>query len=305
MKPIKDIHLSKDMKVTELSSQLASSGFMAQHFGEAVQILREAEKEDATLFLSFTSNMAASGLRGIFADLAARKKIAAIITSSGSIDEDLIRSSQPYLQGSFEADDEQLAKQGMNRMGNILVPNQGYEWLDDFSAASLEKIYQKKKELATNELLKEIGLLVNSKDSFVHQAAINGIPIFCPGITDGSFGMQLSFFGQKHPDFKVDVLKDFNNLLALAMGAKKSACIILGGGVAKHHTIIANILSGGFDYAVYVNSSSPYHGSLSGATTSEAKSWGKIKPGARSVTIFGDAMFIFPLLVASVDELML
>ena len=60
------------------------------------------------------------------------------------------------------------------------------------------------------------------------------------------------------------------------MAAEKTLGIILGGGIAKHHTIISNILKG-LDYAVYVNSSSPYHGSLSGATTSEAKSWGKIK----------------------------
>ena len=90
-------------------------------------------------------------------------------------------------------------------------------------------------------------------------------------------------------------------MAAKKRGSGKVGAIILGGGVAKHHTIISNILGGGLDYAIYVNSSSPYHGSLSGATTSEAKSWGKISEDARDITIYGDASVIFPLLIASND----
>ena len=60
----------------------------------------------------------------------------------------------------------------------------------------------------------------------------------------------------------------------------------MGGGIAKHHTIISNLINNGFDYAVYVNSSSPYHGSLSSATTQEAKSWGKIKEELELVPSF-------------------
>ena len=78
----------------------------------------------------------------------------------------------------------------------------------------------------------------------------------------------------------------------------------MGGGISKHHTIISTLMSGGFDYAVYVNSSSPYRGSLSSATTEEAKSWGKIKKDAKSVTVHGDAAIIFPLIIASVDQVL-
>jgi len=84
---------------------------------------------------------------------------------------------------------------------------------------------------------------------------------------------------------------------------KKTAGIILGGGISKHHTIISNLINGGFDYVVYVNSNSPYRGSLSSATTEEAKSWGKIKDNAKSITIHGDAAIVFPLIIASIDDL--
>ena len=129
MEEIKDIKIKKDMTVKELTRQFASSGFQAQNLGKAIEILKEARKSNAKTFLSFTSNMAASGLRGIFIDMIKNKKVDVIITSSGSIDEDLIRSKMPYLQGNFDADDQKLGEQGINRMGNIFVPNNRYEFL--------------------------------------------------------------------------------------------------------------------------------------------------------------------------------
>jgi len=302
MKEIKDIKIIKDMKVKDLTSQLADSGFQAQNLGKAIEIVNDMFKEDAGIFLSFTSNMAASGLRGIIISLIKSGKIAAIITSSGSIDEDIIRSTKPYLQGSFEADDLKLGREGINRMGNIFVPNDRYQYLEEFSIKVLEEIYKNKKTYTPSELLAEVGKKIEG-DSFIKAASENNVKIFCPGITDGAFGMQLSFFKQKNKDFEVDVVSDFNKIMDQVMKYEKTGGIILGGGIAKHHTIISNLMNGGFDYAVYVNSNSPYRGSLSSATTEEAKSWGKIKENAKSVTIHGDAAIIFPLLIASVENL--
>jgi len=301
MEEIKDIKIKKDMTVKELTKQLASSGFQAQNLGKAIEILKEARKNNAKTFLSFTSNMAASGLRGIFIDMIKNKKVDVIITSSGSIDEDLIRSKMPYLQGSFEADDQKLGEQGINRMGNIFVPNDRYEFLEKEVKIVLEKIYSRKNELTASELLKEVGKEWKYENSFIYQAAINNVDIFCPGITDGSFGMQLAFFKKKNNDFRIDLLNDLSKVIEIASNANKKCGLILGGGIAKHHTIISTLIGGGFDYAVYVNSSSPYHGSLSSATTQEAKSWGKIKENAKSITIHGDAAIIFPLLVSSLE----
>jgi len=299
MKEIKDIKIKENMTVNELTKQLANSGFQAQNLGKAIEILKEAQQNDAKFFLSFTSNMAASGLRGIIIDLIKNKKIDVIVTSSGSIDEDLIRSKIPYLQGSFEVDDIELGKKGINRMGNVFVPNDRYEFLEKELNQILQKIYSRKKELTASELLKEVGSEWKYDDSFTVQAAKNNIPIFCPGITDGSFGMQLTFFKKKNKNFRIDLLTDFQKIIDISNNSERKAGIILGGGISKHHTIISTLMGGGFDYAVYVNSGAPYHGSLSNATTQEAKSWGKIKPGSKSVTIHGDAGIVFPLIVGS------
>lgn len=297
---VDDLRLSGGMSVRELVRQLRSSGFQGQNIGIGAEIISEAKRNNAFTFLSFTSNMAASGLRGIFIDLAKRKKIDAVITTSGSVDEDIIRSTFPYLQGSFEAEDEALGREGINRMGNVFVPNDRYEFLESKSSEIFQSIYNERKTLTVSELLDEVGKRMN-ENSLLYWCSKNSIPVFCPGITDGAFGMQLAFFRQRRNDFIVDGVSDFTRLMGISMGAEKTLAIILGGGIAKHHTIISNIING-LDYAVYVNSSSPYHGSLSGATTSEAKSWGKIKENSKSVTIYGDAAVVFPLLVCATDE---
>ena len=301
MKEIKDIKLSKNMTVKELTKQLADSGFQAQNVGKAIDIIKEMIKNDAAVFLSFTSNMAASGLRGIIISMIKSGKIKAIVTSSGSIDEDIIRAKLPYLQGSFEADDAKLGKEGINRMGNIFVPNDRYEYLEQWTSKVLEGIYKERKSFTPSELLEKIGKKIEGA-SFIKAAAESNVPIYCPGITDGAFGMQLAFFKKKHNDFEIDVLSDFNNIINQTMQYNKTAGIILGGGISKHHAIISSLMNNGFDYAVYVNSSSPYRGSLSSATTEEAKSWGKVKENAKSITIHGDAAVVFPLIAASVEE---
>jgi deoxyhypusine synthase len=61
-------------------------------------------------------------------------------------------------------------------------------------------------------------------------------------------------------------------------------------------------MSGGFDYAVYLTTSHASSGSMSGATTQEAKSWGKIKDDAEAATVNGDVCITFPLMMCSVLE---
>ncbi len=302
--PIRDIRLHKGITVAELVGQLKNSGFQTHNIGVAAEIMDEMAKSKATIFLSFTSNISASGIRGIIIDLVKGKKVHALVVSSGALDEDIARAKMPYFQGTFEADDAELGKKGINRMGSIFVPNENYGYLEEKITEILGKIYagSTSKEFTATEIIRRLGMHMDTEDSFVYHAARNGIPIFCPGISDGAVGLQLAFFQQTHSDFKVNELKSAIEAIDFAMEAKKKGkvgAIILGGGIAKHHTIISNILGGGLDYAIYMNSSSPYHGSLSGATTSEAKSWGKISEGAKDVTIFGDASVIFPLLVAS------
>ncbi len=296
---IKGLDISKDITIVEFLKKIKHTGFQATNLGKAVEIIEKMKRDKATIFLAFTSNMASSGLRDIFAYIAKNKLVDVIITSVGSVEEDLIKSEKSFLLGDFELDDVELHKKGINRIGNILVPNDRYEHLEKILQPFFVKMHERQKKtgemISPSELVSELGEMAK-EDSFIYWAAKNKIPIFCPAITDGAFGLQTFFYKQDHKDFGIDVTADMQRLAEIVLQSKKTGAIILGGGVAKHHTIGVNILRDGLDYAVYVTTAGEGDGSVAGARPKEAKSWSKLKEDANSICIEGDATIIFSLL---------
>jgi deoxyhypusine synthase len=290
----------KDLKGFDRES-LLHSGFQATNVGRAIEIIETMKKEKATVFLTFTSNLIASGLRGVITKLCKDKFIDAIITAGGSLDHDLIKSSKDYEIGKFVMDDAELHQKGVNRIGNILVSNECYEYLEGFMMEVFQELYNKEKIISPSEIAKKIGEKTKG-DSFLHWCSKNNIPVFCPGITDSAIGMQAHFFKQKNKDFSIDVTKDMNQLSQIALNAEKTGGIVLGGGISKHHAMGVNLLRGGFDYAVYVTTASPWDGSLSGARTNEGISWGKITEKADHVTVDADATIALPLIMQFLND---
>jgi deoxyhypusine synthase len=82
------------------------------------------------------------------------------------------------------------------------------------------------------------------------------------------------------------------------VNVERSGAWVIGGGISKHFTIGLNLLKQGLDYAVYITTANEWDGSLSGARTREAVSWGKIKEEAKHVTVYGEATTIVPLVYA-------
>mmetsp|Transcript_11536 Transcript_11536/g.13742 ORF Transcript_11536/g.13742 Transcript_11536/m.13742 type:complete len:125 (+) Transcript_11536:1-375(+) len=103
---------------------------------------------------------------------------------------------------------------------------------------------------------------------------------------------------RKPPGIVLDIARDLRRLNEMAMAANNTGMIILGGGVVKHHICNANLMRNGADFSVFVNTACDFDGSDAGAKPDEAISWGKIKMDAEPVKVYGDASFIFPLLVA-------
>lgn len=301
---VKGIKVGKGQSASDLVSKMRNAGLQASELGKAVEVMREMKQSGATVFLTFTSNMVSSGMRELFAQLCEEKFVDVIITSIGSVEEDVIKTRKPFLLGDFNLNDRVLHEKGVNRIGNILVPNDRYvlleKMLKPFFARELAKQKKTGKMLSPSEIIRDLGLSLKDEDSFVFQCAKNGIPVFCPAPTDGAFGLQLFFFKQDNPEFGIDVTGDMKPLSHLVLVSKKTGGIILGGGFAKHHAIGANILRGGFDYAVYVSTASEYDGSLSGAKTKEAVSWGKVKEKAKTAYVEGDASILFPLMMAGI-----
>ena len=151
-------------------------------------------------------------------------------------------------------------------------------------------------------MIDQVGARLDDESSLTYWCHKNKIPMFVPGITDGSFGSQLWMYWQEHRALKIDLFKDEQDLSDIVFDAKETGAIMIGGGISKHHTIWWNQFRGGLDHAIYLTTAQEYDGSLSGAQIREAVSWGKVKENADQVTVEGDATITLPIIVASVLE---
>jgi len=305
MVQVQDFRWTQGMQVKQLVESFAPLGFQSTELARAADVIVKMKKDSAKIFLTFTSNMVTSGLLGFFAQLIELGMADVIVTTVGGIEEDIMKATgEKFSIGSFSVDDVELHEKGINRVGNLFINNESYMNFEDWIVPVLDKLYQKQPRWAVSEMLREIGLILNDEHSILYQAAKHNVPIFCPAITDGAFGFHLYLYQQNHKDFVVDVVKDFGNILFTTTHDDKKAVIALGGSISKHHAILCTLLNGGAEYAVYMTTAHKTSGSMSGATTDEAKSWGKVKDASDVATVIGDVTIMFPLaMIKALEQL--
>jgi len=306
---VRDMRVRKNMSVAELIKEYKKSGgFVSKHLAVGCEILeRMVRDKECVKFLSFPACIIATGIRGIIRDLVRKKAVDVIITTCGTLDHDLARVWCDYYHGTFQANDAELAKKHVHRLGNIFIPQKNYGTIIEKKMQKvLPKIYEevRGRAISTRELVHLIGKHIAEEnragESIIYWCYRNRVPMFVPGITDGAVGLQLWMWWQEHKDFVIDVMRDEQELSDIVFTAKRTGALIIGGGISKHHTIWWNQFKNGLDYAIYVTTAVEYDGSLSGARTREAISWGKINERAKQITIEGDATVLLPLLVANV-----
>jgi deoxyhypusine synthase len=299
---VEDYSFSERMSVNELVLQMEKAwGFTAGKLAVGVRILEDMVRDKKCVkFLSFTGNLVATGARGALKELVKRKLVDVVVTTCGTLDHDVARSWKDYYKGSFVMNDARLREKNINRLGNVLVPNESYGLIiEKKMQVLLQSLFEEGvKEVSSAKLCREIGKRICNESSILYWAAENNVPVFVPGITDGAVGYQTWLFSQDH-DFKLNLLKDSGQLSDIVFSAKKSGALLIGGGISKHHTLWWNQFKDGLDYAVYISTAVEWDGSLSGARPREAVSWGKINKKADKIMIEGDASLVLPIMVSS------
>ncbi|KAG5458966.1 MAG: deoxyhypusine synthase [Olpidium bornovanus] len=92
------------------------------------------------IFLGYTSNLVSSGLRETIRFLVQHSFVDCIVTSAGGIEEDIIKCLGPTYLGDFELPGSQLRSKGLNRIGNLLVPNDNYCRFEDWVMPVLDRM---------------------------------------------------------------------------------------------------------------------------------------------------------------------
>ncbi len=290
-----------DFDFTALLESYATTGFQATQLAEAIDIAERMQEDDATVYLTFTSNIISSGLRETVAYLVREGYVDVIITTSGSLTEDVIKTARPFKMGEWKADEAELREQGINRLGNIYVPSDRYVWLEQYLYDFFADFFAEQKVRTPTDFARELGATLDDEDSVLKQAADNDVPVYCPALTDAEVGNFLYYYKQGYDsEIGIEILDDYDSLIEDGLLSETTGLIAVGGGVPKHHAIMTNLFRGGADYVVYISTGMEGDGSLSGAPPNEAVSWGKIKEAETNYTqIEAEATLVFPLLVAA------
>lgn len=261
----------------------------------------ERPKSNCTIFFSFTSNLISSGIRDTIRFLAKNNMVDVIITTAGGIEEDFIKCLGETYLGDFKLQGKNLRKAGMNRIGNLIIPNDNYCSFEDWIIPIFDQMAEEKEIWTPSEMIhrlgKEIGKLSRGQESVYYWAWKNKIPVFSPALTDGSIGDMLYFHSYKKK-IVLDIVTDLRLLNTIAVQSINTGMIICGGGLIKHHTCNANLMRNGADHAVYINTATEFDGSDSGASPDEAISWGKIKIDAKPVKLVCEVTLVLPLIVS-------
>jgi deoxyhypusine synthase len=142
--------------------------------------------------------------------------------------------------------------------------------------------------------------------SVVASAAKLGVPIYTSSPGDSSIGMNIAWHELMNGStFMIDPNLDVNEVCAIILGGHKNGCVILGGGSPKNFYLqgqptlweVYGIPKGGNDFFIQITTDQVVWGGLSGATPSEAVSWGKVNPGVLPDTVvaYADSTIAFPL----------
>lgn len=343
---VKGVDYSQDsaynMNAKDLIKSMSSMGFQASSLSKACQIIDEMRSwrgehidslpeheqnkgefdadgyQKTTIFMGYTSNLISSGLRDTLRYLVQHKMVSGIVASAGGIEEDLIKCLAPTYMGEFSLPGKPLRDQGMNRIGNLLVPNDNYCKFEEWIVPVLDKVLEEQQAAmeksgangldadsdaiwTPSRLIDRLGKEINDETSVLYWAHKNKIPIFCPALTDGSIGDMLFFhtFKASPQHLRLDIVADIRKVNSMSMEASRAGMLILGGGLVKHHICNACLMRNGADYAVFINTGQEFDGSDAGARPDEAISWGKIKHDANQVKVYADVSLVFPLIVAA------
>ncbi len=298
--------------------QLVDGGFQAFNAGrlsEACHIFTEkmlAPASDTTIGLTVAGALTPAGLGGCVIELMDRGLVDFIISTGANLYHDLHYALNFTLhRGSPFLDDVELYEQGIIRIYDVLFPATVLLETDSYIRDFLVRA-KLTGAMSTAEFHYRLGrdLLDRmpgcEEHSVVARAALAGVPIYTSSPGDSSIGMNIAYHELMNAGtLMIDPNRDVNEVCAIILAGRQNGCVILGGGSPKNFYLqgqptlweVYGIPKGGNDYFIQFTTDQVVWGGLSGATPSEAVSWGKVNPGVLPDTVvaYCDSTIAFPL----------
>lgn len=289
----------------------AKSGFNARRLAEAAKLYAHMIEDGATICLTLAGAMTPIGMSGVVNSLMKAGFIDCIISTGANLYHDMHRPFDlPMKQGDFAVDDDELAETGVARIYDVFIEDEDTLMATDKIILSAMRRVREEGPISTARLHRALGRELKQTARFPHwsmlvTAADLDVPIYTSSPGDSSIAMNLTVPHLFDEPVQIDPLKDVIETAAIVRAASKNGVVVAGGGSPKNfyfqtqptlHQIFYDTTPVGHDYVIQLTTDAPHWGGLSGATISEAKSWGKIQDFRNSVIVYSCASLTLPLL---------
>ncbi|MCX7984479.1 MAG: deoxyhypusine synthase [Bacteroidetes bacterium] len=315
-KPVK-----KNISIIELIEQHFQA-YNAARLSEAARIFVEKMLEpDVTVGMSLTGALTPAGLGGsCVVPLMKAGFVDWIVSTGANLYHDIhFVVGHALHRGSPFVDDRVLRRERVIRIYDILFDYEVLLDTDEYIQTILRSS-EFQKEMSTAEFHYLLGkyiaererMLQTPYESVLGTAYRYQVPVYTSSPGDSSLGMSVAAFSLFDSKIRLNPLADVNETTAIVYNAKqnggKSGLLIFGGGSPKNFMLqtepqiqeILRIKENGHDYFIQITDARPDTGGLSGATPSEAVSWGKVDPHQLPDTVvcYVDSTIAMPILVS-------
>lgn len=320
-KPIERRPIPKSVPIEVLVDNYFHA-YNAGRLREACQLFAGRMLErDVTIGMSLTGALTPAGLGGsCIVPLMKAGFVDWIVSTGANLYHDThFAIGHTLHRGNPFIDDRILRREGVIRIYDILFDYKVLLSTDAFFRTLLRK-EEFQKEMGTAELHYLLGRYVRGRErllgirhgSILGAAYQYGVPVYTSSPGDSSIGMNIAEVELSGYATRIDVLLDVNETAAIVLDAKRSGgrsgVLIFGGGSPKNFMLqtepqiqeVLKIREKGHDFFLQVTDARPDTGGLSGATPSEAVSWGKVDPDKLPDTVVAylDTTVAMPILTS-------
>lgn len=305
------------MNFRALLSRMGKTAAQGRRLGEAYEVIRSMLKDDeTTVIMGLAGSMATSGMWRGAAWLIERGYVDVLVTTGANVSEDIYAGlGYPYAHIEPCVDDKALLELRLDRFYDVVADELLYREMErllkEFFLDLPDGVY------SSAELLYLLGARLHrlGVPSIASSAYKVKTPVFVPAIVDSAYGIAaLQALRLNGKRVLIDQLKDFDQLVRIVEESPRTGVLYVGGGVPKDFVQLAAVAKGllrllreGVDvptphhYAVQITADAEYWGGLSGATLSEAVSWGKVSERLKA-DVRVDATIALPVILVALAE---
>ena len=316
--------LPKNLTGKEKLADVIDNAFLAYNgarLKESCMLFTEKMLEpDVTIGMSFSGALTPAGLGcSSIVPLINAGFVDWIVSTGAILYHDMhFALNYPVHSGSFKMDDTELRDNDIVRVYDVLLGYSDCLMATDEILRNILVQREFQKEMGTAELHHLLGKYAAEwerkaglKNVSVLAAAYRaGVPCYTSSPGDSTIGMNVAGVELRGNKLRLNPSIDVNETTAYVLAAKRSGgrsgVVLWGGGSPKNFMLqtepqiqeVLRIKEFGQDFFMQVTDARPDTGGLSGATPSEAVSWGKVDPDRLpdAVVCYTDTTIAMPLL---------